>query len=119
MQAILMGPLGELGKGLIPGDSIIGEPSRRAGVTGAMDTARIRHVSGGTSIVGFKSFDQGRRKFQGTAKHMIWLDEEPPQDVHEECMIRLMTTNGLMIVTYTPMSGMTEIGLRYLQSMAS
>ncbi|TXN40070.1 hypothetical protein FV233_27215, partial [Methylobacterium sp. WL7] len=26
VQAILMGPLGELGKGLIPGDSIIGEP---------------------------------------------------------------------------------------------
>jgi phage terminase large subunit-like protein len=117
VQSILMGPMGELGTGLIPGDSIIGEPSRRAGVTGAMDTARVRHSSGGTSILGFKSFDQGRKKFQGTAKHLCWLDEEPPQDVHEECMMRLMTTNGLMLVTYTPLEGMTEIGLRYLQAM--
>ncbi len=38
-----------------------GEPSRRAGITGAIDTAAIRHRSGGTSLIGFKSYDPGAR----------------------------------------------------------
>lgn len=114
VQSILMGPIDKLGTGLIPMSDIAGSPSRRSGVTGAFDTAHIRHVSGGTSILGFKSFDQGRRKFQGTSKHVIWLDEECPQEVHEECMIRLMTTNGLMICTFTPLNGISDVVMRYL-----
>jgi len=114
VQSALMGPIGELGTGLIPADAIIGEPSRRSGVTGAFDTARIRHVSGGVSLLGFKSYDQGRKKFQGTAKHLIWLDEEPPSDVYDECMLRLMTTDGLMLCTFTPLQGLTDIALRFM-----
>jgi len=118
VQAALMGPPAELGTGLIPADAIIGEPSRRSGTTGAFDTARIRHVSGGTSLLGFKSYDQGRRKFQGTAKHVVWLDEEPPADVYDECMLRLMTTDGLMLCTFTPLDGLTEIVLRFMPQLA-
>jgi phage terminase large subunit-like protein len=118
VQAALMGPPAEPGTGLIPADTIIGEPSRRAGATGAVDTARIRHASGGVSLLGFKSFDQGRRKFQGTAKHVVWLDEEPPVDVYDECMLRLMTTDGLMLCTFTPLQGMTELVLRFMPQLA-
>jgi phage terminase large subunit-like protein len=114
VQAALMGPLGDLGTGLIPADTIIGEPSKRSGVSGAIDTARIRHTSGAVSLLGFKSYDQGRRKFQGTAKHGIWLDEEPPADVYDECMLRLMTTDGLMLCTFTPIEGLTEVALRFM-----
>ena len=118
VQAALMGPPAELGTGLIPADAIIGEPSRRSGVTGAFDTARIRHASGGVSLLGFKSYDQGRRKFQGTAKHVVWLDEEPPADVYDECMLRLMTTDGLMLCTFTPLEGLTEIVRRFMPQLA-
>jgi phage terminase large subunit-like protein len=114
IQSALMGPACELGTGLIPAEAIIGEPSRRARPTGAYDTARIRHVSGGVSLLGFKSYDQGRRTFQGTAKHVIWLDEEPPAPVYDECMLRLMTTDGLMLCTFTPLLGMTEIATRFM-----
>lgn len=100
---------GELGTGLIPGDDIIGEPTKRSGVSGAIDTAAIRHVTGGVSVIGLKSFDQGRKKFQGTEKHLIWPDEEPPLDVYQEMLIRLMTTDGLLICTFTPLEGMTEV----------
>src|SRR5947208_11069118 len=100
VQSALLGPICELGSGLIPAAAIIDEPSRRKGVSGAFDTARIRHVSGGVSLLGFKSYDQGRKKFQGTAKHLIWLDEEPPADIYDECMLRLMTTDGLMLCTF-------------------
>lgn len=118
VQAALMGPLAELGTGLIPAANIIGEPTKRAGVPGAMDTGRIRHKSGGVSLIGFKSFDQGRKKFQGTAKHLCWLDEEPPEDVYDECMLRLMTTDGMMLCTFTPLEGLTKIALRFLPGLA-
>lgn len=118
VQNAMMGPLGDLGTGLLPAANIIGEPTKRAGVSGAMDTARIRHVSGGVSLLGFKSYDQGRKKFQGTAKHVCWCDEEPPSDVYDEMMLRLMTTDGIMIGTFTPLTGLSEIVLRYLPDMA-
>lgn len=118
VQAALMGPLGELGTGLIPKRLIAGEPTKRMGVAGAMDTARVQYARGGDSLLGFKSYDQGRKKFQGTAKHVIWLDEEPPADVYDECMLRLMTTDGMMLCTFTPLEGLTEIALRYLPELA-
>ena len=71
--------------------------------------------SGGTSLLGFKSYDQGRRKFQGTAKHVIWEDEEPPADVHSECLLRLMTVDGLLMLTFTPLSGISEVVFRYIK----
>jgi phage terminase large subunit-like protein len=118
VQSALTGPIGALGTGLIPAQNIIGEPTKRMGVAGAMDTARVRHKSGGVSLLGFKSYDQGRKKFQGTAKHLIWLDEECPEDVYDECLLRLMTLRGLMMVTFTPLNGLSNVVLRYLPHMA-
>lgn len=117
-QLILLGPAGEYGTGLIPGDRIVGRPTHRAGVAEAVDTVRVKHVSGGVSRLGFKSYDQGRKKFQGTAKHLIWMDEEPPEDVYSECMARLMTTSGSMICTFTPLEGLSNVVLRYMPHMA-
>lgn len=118
VQLALLGPSWQVGTGLIPAANIVGEPTKRAGVAGAVDTVRVRHKSGGISGLGFKSYDQRRQRFQGTAKHVIWLDEEPPADVYDECLLRLMTTNGLMIGTFTPLLGLSSIVLRFLPEMA-
>ena len=117
VQTALLGPVGHLGTGLIPQDCIEGEPMGRAGVTGSIDTAHIKHVSGGVSLLGFKSYDQRRQSFQGTAKHVIWLDEEPPMDVYSECMLRTMTTDGLMLCTFTPLLGLSDVALMYLPEL--
>lgn len=106
---------GELGTGLIPGEDIVGEPTHRRGIAGALDTVVVRHQSGGKSKLGFKSYDQGRKKFQGTAKHVVWLDEEPPLDVYTECLTRTMTVNGLMLCTFTPLEGMTEVARMFYE----
>jgi phage terminase large subunit-like protein len=106
---------GELGTGLIPAALIVGEPTHRRGIAGALDTMVIRHASGGKSKVGFKSYDQGRKKFQGTAKHVVWLDEEPPLDVYTECITRTMTVNGHILSTFTPLEGMTEVAHMYYE----
>lgn len=114
---------GELGTGMIPGDLIVGKPSTKRGISGAIDTLRVRHVTGGLSKVGFKSYDQGRAKFQGTKKHLVWLDEEPPIDVYEEALLRLTATtpgdvNGLMLATFTPLNGLSKVALKFLPDLA-
>ena len=108
IQNELLGfPSAQIGTGLIQGNKII-DVRRRAGIADAIDTVRVQHVSGGESIIGFKSYDQGRRSFQGTGKHVVWLDEECPQDVYGESLIRTMTTDGIVFVTFTPLMGMTK-----------
>ena len=107
IQKELLGPPGKLGTGMIPKDCILAVRNR-AGIVDAIDSVQVKHISGGTSYLGFKSFDQKRRSFQGTAKHAIWLDEEPPADVYDESRIRTMTTRGLVYVTFTPLQGLTK-----------
>lgn len=119
LQLELMGKIDHLGTGMIPLDCIIGEPSRRRGVADAIDTVRVRHVSGGESSLSFKSYDQGREKFQGTKKHGISLDEEPDMGVYSECLTRLMATipgdqDGTMLCTFTPLKGMSAVVLSFL-----
>lgn len=111
------GAAGDLGTGMIPGDMIVGTPTAARGLSGAFDTMRVRHSSGGVSKLGFKSYDQGRKKFQGTAKHLIWLDEEPPADVYTECLTRLMTVGGHMLATFTPLEGATDVVRKFLGFM--
>lgn len=119
LQLELMGPIDRLGLGMIPRDCIIGEPTRRRGVADAIDTVRVKHQTGGTSILSFKSYDQGREKFQGTKKHGVSLDEEPDVGVYTECLTRLMATtpgdeDGTMICTFTPLKGMSTVVLMFL-----
>ena len=106
---------GELGTGLIPGDLIVGQPTAARSIAGAVDTVRVRHVTGGLSVLGFKSYDQGREKFQGTARHVIWLDEEPPLPVYTECLTRTMTVDGLVLCTFTPLRGMTDVARMFAE----
>lgn len=59
------------------------------------------------SIIRFKTYEQGRESWQGTAKHLIWLDEEAPQDIVSECRARLIDFNGVLLRTMTPLNGIT------------
>jgi phage terminase large subunit-like protein len=117
IQSVLLGPVGQHGTGLIPAD-MLGDTVNRQGVPGAVDFVPVKHVSGGHSLLGFRSYDQGRKSFQGTAKHICWSDEEPPRDVYDEMMVRLATTNGLMMATFTPLLGLSEVALMFLPGLA-
>lgn len=113
IQLKLCGPENAYGTGLIPGDDLL-RIVRRPNGNGAIDYVEIRHITGGASRLGFKSYDQGREAFQGTEKDLIWLDEEANEGIRSECVIRLMTTNGLLIETFTPLRGLTPIVLKYM-----
>ena len=116
VQSVLMGDIGSFGTGLLPG-SLIEDVRMRPGVPGGVDSLRVKHTSGGYSKLGFKSFDQKRRSFQGTAKHAIWLDEEAPHEVYGESLIRTMTTDGIVYVTFTPLQGMTPFVTEFQKSV--
>jgi phage terminase large subunit-like protein len=109
LQPLLLGPVGNFGSGLIPRDCIDFETLRDAKkVNTPIGTVRVKHVSGGWSTITFKSYAQGRDTFQGTAKS-IFLDEEPPSDIYAECLMRTMTGGNILIMTFTPLSGVSDV----------
>lgn len=101
------------GTGLVPGD-LLGRATWKQGVPDMVDSIPVRHVSGGWSHLGIKSYQQGRGSFEGTEQHVIWLDEEPPMDIYGECLIRTGTTKGLIMLTFTPLSGISEVVRQFL-----
>ncbi len=77
--------------------------------TGIVDQIVVKNVFGGTSVIGFKSCDQGREKFQGSSLDFVWFDEEPPRDVYEECLMRVIDREGDVFGTMTPLKGLTFV----------
>lgn len=114
LQHKLLGPVGSWGTGLIPGDSISRIVRGTGGVADTVEIVYVRHLSGQDSTLIFKSYDQRREAFQGTEQDVIWLDEEPPQDIYTECLLRTMTNNGMLMLTFTPLLGMSEVVLSFL-----
>lgn len=124
IQKELFGAIGKLGTGMVPYDLIVGEPKVRANSGGAYDYVTVKHVSGGVSVIGLKSYEQGRKAFEGTSKHGIWLDEEPPKDIYSECLLRTTIVDdgsgdneegGIIYITFTPLEGATEVVQSFIE----
>lgn len=75
--------------------------------SGVIDQIRVKNVFGGISVIGFKSCDQGREKFQGSSLDYVWFDEEPPKDIYDECRMRVLDKCGDIFGTMTPLKGIT------------
>lgn len=115
IQAKVLGPPSALGTGLIPAEAL-GKIRYRQNGNGAVDTVEVLHKpTGRHSLLGFKSYDQGRESFQGTEKDGIWLDEESSESIRSECALRLMTTGGLLLETFTPLKGLTPTVMKYME----
>jgi phage terminase large subunit-like protein len=117
-QRILLGRAGSLGTGTIPGKNIIGAPLSRPGVADAVAIVKVRHVTGGTSTLIFKSYDQGREKWQGDTIDVLWPDEEPPEEIYTEGLTRTNAGDGgkggICLMTFTPLLGMSNVVKRFL-----
>lgn len=114
VQLKLLGPIHDLGTGLVRADCI-GDYTNKSGVPNAIDTIQIKHVPTGKWVsITFKSYDQGRESFQAADVDLLWLDEEPPLSVYIEAVTRTMTTLGLVILTFTPLLGLSETVLQWL-----
>jgi phage terminase large subunit-like protein len=119
MQRVLLGPPEDKaawGTGMIPRAALdFDKISPRSGVPDAVMTIGVRHKRGGTSVVQLNSYDQGRTKWQADTLDGVWLDEEPPEDIYNEALTRTNVSLGPVILTATPLKGLTRVMNKYLK----
>jgi len=122
MQKKLCGEPGsqeDFGSGMIPKHLFVGDPVMARGEGDAYDTIQVRHVSGQVSTLRFRTYQAGRQALQGETLDFVWLDEEPDDfEVYSECLARISATGGCLIVTFTPLRGMSGISIRYRQEQS-
>lgn len=53
------------------------------------------------------TYEQELDKFGGAALHRVHYDEEPPEDIRQECWARTLDFSGDELFTMTPLQGMT------------
>src|SRR4051812_121418 len=114
-QGKLFGQPGDpeaFGTGQVPKAAIAKTTAGRS-APDAFDTAFVKHKSGGTSTIQFKTYEQGRESWQGTTIDMVWFDEEPDMAVYVEGRTRLTATRGMSILTFTPLKGISEVVTRF------
>lgn len=122
LQAALLGPVESVDTqqwaGMLPRHLVSHTSRKSGGVPKCIDQVWVKHVSGGNSVCSLKSFDQGRRTFQGTEVDFLWLDEECPEDVYAECLTRTLTAQpgACMMTTFTPLQGLTPFLQNYLNT---
>lgn len=113
LQLKLLGPLSAMGTGLIPGAAIV-RATRKSGLSDAIDTLHVRHVSGGASTLRFRSYEEGRQAFQAADLDVCVFDEEPSAEIFVEAMLRTMVRQGLGLLLFTPLSGYSEVVEQFL-----
>lgn len=118
LQKLLFGNPGEdYGTGLIPKESIK-ETSAFQGISGAVGSALIKNEKGHVVSISIKTFDMHREKFQAANVGLVCFDEEPPEDVYEECVMRTRGTKttepGIIMLAFTPLKGLTNVVMSYM-----
>jgi len=114
LQSKLLGPPGTRGTGMLPLKTILGTTAK-AGVSGAVSTIQVRHVSGGVSNISLLSYQQGMEAFYGVELEFAALDEMPPHNIYSEILTRTMTTNGMVSLSFTPLKGYTPLVISLFQ----
>ena len=108
------------GTAAIPFDAMT-DWDRAMGVPNLLDNVQVRWGGGGdvqqgTSVCQFKTYEQGRRKWQGPTRDGVWFDEEPPEDIYSEGRTR--TQKGqrgvFSILTFTPLLGLSKVVINFL-----
>lgn len=117
LQHILMGlPGEEPGTGLLPKDLIVGH-SALAGTPGGYDRIQVKHTTGNVVTISIKTYEMGREKFQAAKVDLALFDEEPPEEIYTEVLMRLMGTGkdpGISMMLFTPLKGLSKVVLKYL-----
>lgn len=118
LQKYLLGGRFDIGSGMIPKEDIIRVTSKQ-GVSDAIQDVYVKHytngIEDGISELGFKSYIQGVEAFMGTEQHVIHLDEEPTNTkIYDECLTRTMTVNGMIICTFTPLNGLSDVVMKFI-----
>ncbi len=109
------------GTGAIPLEHIV-STTRLPGVPNAFQNVIVKHYNehgkyDGNSRIGFLSYEMGFEKFMGSALDYIWLDEEPSYPIFSQCITRTADTDGILVMTFTPETGMTPVVHMFLNDL--
>ena len=118
MQVDLLGPLHDIGTGMIP-KKYIHSVSMKPGVPGTVESIKIKWNMSERDIVTitFKTCDQSDMAFMGDKLQGIWFDEEPDRvSLYTECFTRTQDPDepGIVICTFTPLKGLSDVVLSFL-----
>jgi phage terminase large subunit-like protein len=118
MQKLLFGNPGEeRGTGLIPKEMLL-ETTAMQGVPGTIGSALVKNANGQVVSIVLKTFDMRRENLQAANVSVMAFDEEPPEDVYEECVMRTRGTKttepGIVLLAFTPLKGLTSVVMQYL-----
>ncbi len=86
----------------VPRSQLVGDSWAKA-----YDKQRRRLVFKNGSWFDFMTFEQDLDKFGGAALHRVHYDEEPPRDIRQESLMRLIDYAGDELFTMTPLHGMS------------
>lgn len=117
VQTVLLGPHADesqWGTGTIPKRSLV-DVKRARGIADGVDTIVVKHVTGGTSQLTFKTYDQGRERWQAASIDLVWFDEEPDEDIYSEGLTRTNATRGIAYMTFTPLKGQSAVVKRFIK----
>lgn len=112
-QRVLLGAIGRWGSGCIPKDRIL-DVKRARGVPDAVESVLVNHISGIPSHLVFKSYEEGREAWQAEDLDWVWCDEEPPLEIYSEGLTRTNNSGGFMMMTFTPLLGMSDVVMRFM-----
>lgn len=107
------------GTGMIPEDRIVRETIEyRTGFPHLVDNMEVRYRDSRyeRSLVRFQAYEQGVSSYEGISLHYVWLDEEPPEVIYNEVLARVIDTEGILSLTFTPRqgSGVSGVVMRFL-----
>ena len=88
---------------------VMSEGKKSSPENGIIECLIVKNISGENSKIWFKSCEEGREKFQGASLDFVWFDEEPPEDIYNECKMRVLDKCGEIFGTMTPLKGLTFI----------
>lgn len=69
---------------------------------------RILRFANGSEVY-FNTYEQDRSAWGGVALNRVHFDEEPPLELYEESLWRTASTNGDILISLTPFSGMSWV----------
>lgn len=97
----------KLGTGSIPRDAIDEKSIRTDGAN--VLALEVWHASGGKSKLYFSNYTQQVRHLQGFELDLVVLDEQPPDEIFSELVVRTAQRNGQVLCSFTPLKGMSGL----------
>jgi phage terminase large subunit-like protein len=97
----------KLGTGAIPKEAIDDKSIRTDGAN--VLALEVWHASGGKSKLYFSNYTQQVRHLQGFELDLVVLDEQPPDEIFSELVVRTAQRNGQVLCSFTPLKGMSGL----------